>query len=497
MERIKNSLVFVAVLLTCLIGMKGLDHFLARQIIAHDAQVLTDKFEHVIKTSAMEMNKLPPISQKDFQCTPASTEKLRDFVFDAIFIRWAGVTQSGEIFCESNQIIRKIDSIRTHRISENFSLGVVELANRKYHELILVRHFDDLEYTASIIPLKPSYFVPLECDDCLEYSIDFDSVPFLTFGIDAFEDEPFVSKKVQLKSAYFNATFELSGNFEFYQQYSTISWWVIVIVSLLFATWITYLVYRWQKMSASMRSQIMNGIKQLEFIPFYQPIVDSRTQKVIGCEVLMRWQRQDGSLMPPNQFIPYAEDKGLIVEMTKVLLQHVLNDIEKLAGKREALFFSVNIVPEHLDNDNLYQLLKSVVDSGQLKQHRISLEITERLPISDLVAARKMLDKFYAIGIDLKLDDAGTGYGGFSYVQNLGISTLKIDKMFVDTIGHEDNFNAKTIEAIISFAQKSGLSIIAEGVEDNKQVAYLSQHGVHLIQGYVYSKPLPAKQFFH
>jgi sensor c-di-GMP phosphodiesterase-like protein len=153
-------------------------------------------------------------------------------------------------------------------------------------------------------------------------------------------------------------------------------------------------------------------------------------------------------------------------------------------------------VPEHLDNDDLYVLLKGIVESGELQQHRISLEITERLPISDLVAARQMLDKIYALGIDLKLDDAGTGYGGFSYVQNLGISTLKIDKMFVDTIGHEDNFNAKTIDAIISFAQKSDLSMIAEGVEDDKQVAYLSAHGVYLIQGYIYSKPLPAKQFF-
>ncbi|UCX03469.1 EAL domain-containing protein [Shewanella glacialimarina] len=497
MQRIKSGLVFIAVFILCLISLKGLDHFLAQQIIARDAKILTEKFEDVIRASALEMNKLPPISKKDFNCTPDTTEYLRNAVYDAVFIRWVGVTKGGKIFCESNSVIRDIHKIKTHRISESFSLGVVEIANREHHELILVRHFEDVNYTASIIPLKPSYFVPLECKDCLEYSIGFESVPFLTFGFDAFEGEPFVSKKVELTSPYFVATFELSGDFEFYKQYSTISWLFIVMFALSFSVWLTYLIHRWQKKSVSMRSQILSGIKHHEFIPFYQPVVDSRTQKVIGCEVLMRWQRQDGSLMPPNQFIPYAEAKGLIIDMTKGMLEHVFNDIKKLGEKREALFFSVNIVPEHLDNDDLYQLLKSVVESELLKQHRISLEITERLPISDLVSARRMLDKFYALGIDLKLDDAGTGYGGFSYVQNLGISTLKIDKMFVDTIGNKDNFNAKTIEAIISFAKTSGLSMIAEGVEDSQQVAYLSQHGVYLIQGYVYSKPLPAKQFFN
>ncbi|PKG73278.1 EAL domain-containing protein [Shewanella sp. GutCb] len=496
MERMKYGAVFVVIFLLCMVSMKGLDHFLAKKIIARDAKILADKFEKVIRNSALELNKLPSISKTDFKCDQSTTENLREFVFDASFIRWAGVTKDGEIFCESNDIIRDISKIYTHRISPNFSFGVVELANRKHHEWILVRHFEDVNYTASITPLAPRFFVPLECEHCSEYTISFKSDPMLVFGFETFDGKPFVSETVVLKSPYFVATFELSGNFEFYKQYSTISWLFITIFALLFAFGLTYLVKRWQRHSVSMHAQIVAGIKHQEFIPFYQPIVDSRTQAVIGCEVLMRWQQQNGSLIPPNQFIPYAEANGLIIDMTKVLLEHVFNDVKSLGSKRKALFFSINIVPEHLDNDDLYLLLKGIVESSELKPHRISLEITERLPISDLVAARQMLDKIYALGIDLKLDDAGTGYGGFSYVQTLGISTLKIDKMFVDTIGHEDNFNAKTIDAIISFAQKSELSMIAEGVENDNQVAYLSAQGVYLIQGYIYSKPLSAKQFF-
>ncbi|MEZ9539216.1 EAL domain-containing protein [Shewanella sp. 10N.286.51.B8] len=495
MERITYCLIFLVALLLSVGLLRGVDHFLAKQVIARDAAILTDKFEHLIKTSAAELNTLPEITFDSFECTPQAEAQLKRTVFDANFIRWVGVTKGLNIYCESNEIIREIHNVKHHQISETYSLGVLESATEEQLELILIRNMGDIFYVASLIPLAPRYFVPMICESCLEYKMSFDSKPFLVFDFESFDEEAFISEVVSLTSPYFEAEFELSGNRDFYEQYTYFSWWGVLIIASILAAWVTYIARLWFNHSQSVHSQIIQGIKRSEFIPFYQPIVDSRSQKVIGAEVLMRWQRQDGSLMPPNQFIPYAEANGLIVDMTKVLLAHVFNDVKQLAVTREPLFFSVNIVPEHLDNDDLYQLLKGVVESGELKQHRISLEITERHPISDLVAARKMLDKFYAIGIDLKLDDAGTGYGGFSYVQNLGISTLKIDKMFVDTIGHQDNFNAKTIEAIISFAQKSNLNIIAEGVESHEQVAYLSEHGVYSIQGYVYSKPLSFDDF--
>lgn len=237
------------------------------------------------------------------------------------------------------------------------------------------------------------------------------------------------------------------------------------------------------------------GIKRKEFIPYYQAIIDSNTGKTVGCEVLMRWKMAD-RMVPPNQFIPFAESSGLILDMTKSLIDHVVLDIQKLCKFEQSLFFSINIVPEHLESDDLYLLLKQIMQTNVLGHHRLSLEITERLPIKDLNAARERLNKIYSLGIDLKIDDAGTGYGGFSYILNLGVSTLKIDKMFVDTIGNTESFNAKTIDAIIGFANQSGLEMIAEGVESQNQVEYLAQRGVHLIQGYVYAKPEPADTFF-
>lgn len=497
MGRIIYYVVFILVFSISLAGLKGLDHFIAKQVIVRDAQILTDKFQRLIQDSAKKLDELPDISQATFDCNDNVASQLKRTVFEANFIRWLGVTKNNVIYCESNEIIREITSVKTHRVSQNYSLGVVELSNSTHHELVLVKHVNDMFYTASIMPLEPSYFVPVDCDNCLEYKMSFDSDPFLTFGFDEYDGVNFVSEEVTLSSPYFNAKFELSGSYDFYKQYSTISWFVIILIASAFAGLVTYLYFRWQQHSNSAYRQILIGVKKEEFIPYYQPIVDSRSKEVVGCEVLMRWQRADGSLMPPNQFIPYAEANGLIIPMTKSLLVHLVNDIQLLGQHKPAMFFSVNIVPEHLESDELLTLVKSYIDDKVFGHHRLSLEITERMPIKDLEKARVMLDKFYAMGVDLKLDDAGTGYGGFSYVQKLGMSTLKIDKMFVDTIGQIDTFNAKTIDAIISFSEKSGLTTIAEGVEHQSQVDYLAQQGVYLIQGYVYSKPLPAEQFFN
>ena len=116
------------------------------------------------------------------------------------------------------------------------------------------------------------------------------------------------------------------------------------------------------------------------------------------------------------------------------------------------------------------------------------------MKIDNLAKARNALQNFYDLGMELKLDDAGTGYGGFSYIQELSISTLRIDKMFVDTIASDD-LKGTLLESMISFARESHLGMIAEGVEEQNQVSYLQERNVFLIQGYVYAKPMPIEEF--
>jgi c-di-GMP phosphodiesterase len=233
----------------------------------------------------------------------------------------------------------------------------------------------------------------------------------------------------------------------------------------------------------SLKGLLHTGLARQEFIPFYQPIVDSRTQRVVGFEALLRWQR-DGDVTSPGAFIAYAEQQGLILPMTEQLLDKVIADLPQLAPEQ---WVSVNLVAAHIEHPHL---------RNQLQRHqwpspaRLTFELTEREPILDIQAANREITLLQEKGYHFKLDDFGTGYGGFAYLQRLGIRQIKIDKMFVDTIGTDDP-KRNLLDAIIAFGLKSDMEMIAEGVETQVQVDYLGQHGVYLIQGYLFGRPMP------
>jgi sensor c-di-GMP phosphodiesterase-like protein len=241
----------------------------------------------------------------------------------------------------------------------------------------------------------------------------------------------------------------------------------------------------------SAASLMRQGLRRSEFLPYYQPIVDGRDGSVLGAEALVRWYRR-GKLIPPVQFIPYAEDNGLIGPITEQIVTKVLKDLKYLGWLGTNRYISINADPDQIMNtDFCASLVKHLTDSG-VPGKNIAVEITERRQLRDLAAGRGRLLCLVSAGVDIKIDDAGTGFGGFSYVQELPVSALKIDKMFVDTLRAEDDAKRPVLDAIIHFARVSGLSTIAEGVETNEQVDYLVKAGVYAIQGYVYSRPMPA-----
>ena len=140
MERVKYGLIFLAALLLSIAMLHGVDHLLAKQVIARDAAILTDKFERLIKASAADLEALPDISFDSFECTPEAEAQLKRTVFDALFIRWIGVTKNLNIYCESNEIIREVHDVKKHQISETYSLGLLESESDKNLELVLIRN---------------------------------------------------------------------------------------------------------------------------------------------------------------------------------------------------------------------------------------------------------------------------------------------------------------------------------------------------------------------
>ncbi|MGL5431067.1 MAG: EAL domain-containing protein [Vibrio sp.] len=257
---------------------------------------------------------------------------------------------------------------------------------------------------------------------------------------------------------------------------------ISLLLGLLFSS--SYLILR--NYRNSIEGLIEKGIRDEEFIPYYQPIVDSRTCEVVGYEVLLRWQR-DQQLLPPSLFISAAENSGLVVEMTNQLIQRVFLDLAHIPAH---CWISINVVADHLEQHHLSHLLEQL---HWPYSERITFELTERTPIKVMTQAQDEVASLLRQGYQFKLDDFGTGYGGFAYLQNLQITSIKIDKMFVDTINTSD-VKISVLDSIIGSAQGGNIEVIAEGVEHQYQVDYLAQRGVYWIQGYFYAKPMPLEQ---
>ncbi|WP_232284266.1 EAL domain-containing protein [Photobacterium sp. SKA34] len=265
---------------------------------------------------------------------------------------------------------------------------------------------------------------------------------------------------------------------------------LIVNVFLCILLVITCLFLGLRPQQRTIKMAIDRGIKRKEFIPFYQPIINSMTGSIVGCESLLRWCKANGEIISPAIFIDIAEQNKQIYEITDLLISQVTNDITKLNNISDDFYISINVIPRQLQNQTFATKLLNTLSANKVSHRRISIEVTERTPFTDLASAKAVMQRLVDNHIGIKLDDAGTGFGGFSYFQELPIRTLKIDKMFIDTIGTCD-VKANILNAIISFGKKAKLTMIAEGVETEEQVNYLKSQGIFLIQGFFYAKPMP------
>lgn len=245
-------------------------------------------------------------------------------------------------------------------------------------------------------------------------------------------------------------------------------------------------------MQLALETRLRTGWQQDEFVNFYQPIYDSMQQKFVGAEVLMRWQRPDG-MVPPNEFIPLAEDLRLIVPMTQQLLVRALADLQQWHAAGYPLYLSVNLSPRHLEQPQLASETAALLAQYDLPASCLRFEVTESALMQDHQSAIATMLALSDLGVQLALDDFGTGYSSLKYLKELPIDGIKIDRSFVKDIGIDRN-DETIIDAILSMSNSLGMYCIAEGVESEQQLAFFSQRGCFLIQGYLFGKPMPAAQ---
>ncbi len=253
------------------------------------------------------------------------------------------------------------------------------------------------------------------------------------------------------------------------------------------------LVLPWRSRSNPI-AEMERALEANEFVPYYQPIVDLRTGAIVGAEVLMRWRKRDGTIIPPAVFIPLAESSGLILEMTRALMSAARNEFAQVLGLRPRVRFSFNLTARHFLNEAVVEEIREIFAGSPIRLSQIVLEITEREPLENLDMARRVIAALQELGCKVAIDDVGTGHGGLSYMLKLGANHIKIDKMFIDAIGTE-RYSTTIIETLIELARSMRMEIFAEGVENFDQVKYLRERGIFLAQGYAFAPPLPGSLF--
>lgn len=244
-------------------------------------------------------------------------------------------------------------------------------------------------------------------------------------------------------------------------------------------------------LETSLKKAIQNG----EFFVEYQPQVDARSQKITGAEALVRWAHPDLKTIPPLDFIPIAEDTGMILEIGEIVLRESIAQAKAWhdAGHTE-MKMSVNISSIQLLQSNLFTVIDDILKETGFNPEFLELEITESALMQNVEFATTVLRAFKAKGIKIAIDDFGTGYSSFGYLSKLPLDCLKIDQSFVRKL--DDSKNDRIIvSAINAMAHSLGLGTVVEGVEEFSQYEYLKNEGCDIIQGYYFSKPVDAATF--
>jgi diguanylate cyclase (GGDEF)-like protein len=250
---------------------------------------------------------------------------------------------------------------------------------------------------------------------------------------------------------------------------------------------------RMLEVESSMRQAVAEECE--EFVVYYQPIVDTVTEKCISCEALIRWNSRALGFVYPGEFIPMAEYLGLINEIGDYVLERACIQCRKWNENGYPDFqIHVNLSVIQLLQNNIIKNIKDTIQRTGVNPKNLILEVTENLAINDMVRMKDIIAGIKALGVKTALDDFGTGYSSLNYIKQLDFDIVKVDKSFVDDIT-KDDYQQAFLELIVELSEKIGAKVCVEGVEDTSQLNRIKKIGANLIQGFYFGKPLPAEEF--
>lgn len=246
------------------------------------------------------------------------------------------------------------------------------------------------------------------------------------------------------------------------------------------------------------RFEIENDLRRAlvkkEFFLEYQPKLDIKTNTLVGFEALVRWKHPKHGIIPPNDFIPVAEDTGLILPLGKWVLETACKQNKEWQDQGlPPLCMSVNISSRQCREKNIFQIVKEALEKTKLSPQYLELELTESLAMSDPKEFMIVLGEFKELGVKTSIDDFGTGYSSLNYLRQFPVNCLKIDKSFIQEMETKTG-DLSIVKAIVSLGHSLNMTVIAEGVETKEQLLELQEHDCDEIQGYYLSRPILAKE---
>ncbi|MDQ1293025.1 MAG: hypothetical protein QG608_906 [Actinomycetota bacterium] len=242
-----------------------------------------------------------------------------------------------------------------------------------------------------------------------------------------------------------------------------------------------------------MSAELRKAINENQLILHYQPVVDVLQGRLAGVEALVRWQHPERGLMAPGEFLPLAEQTGLIVPLSKWVMAKALGQAALWLGGGRPLQIAVNMSPRWLQNVDVPDIVASLLAETEVSPSLLRLEITESVVLADPEETLPMLNRLRRMGIGLSLDDFGTGYSSMTHLRNLPVDEVKVDRAFVQAMTSSPE-DAVIVRAAIELGHNLGMSVVAEGIEDADTLAEIVASGCSLAQGYYFSRPLPPEE---
>lgn len=269
--------------------------------------------------------------------------------------------------------------------------------------------------------------------------------------------------------------------------------YVSLPAGLLVSAIATLLILRWGQRLRSPEYTLQDAIQRKEFFAVYQPVMALDDGRCVGAEALVRWRMPDGTIVPPDRFIPMAEAVGAIHAITQCVIESVLADLGKHLAANPDLHVSINLSPDDFRASDTLPVISAALARTGIRAEQIWIEVTERGFAND-TACRETIAAFRKAGHPIFIDDFGTGYSSLAYLQDLDVDGLKIDKAFVSSMTTDAPLKS-VVPHIIGMAQALGIHMVAEGIETEAQRQALQQRGVQFGQGWLFGKPMPQADF--